>query len=239
MVSALKREGFVEDGQSRLRSGLYHQSCLIAWILLGSRKAGLCYPMLSQIRSVDQAASKVSSASAAPSPRADGEEAGPELANRGLNAGLWSPKMLVTVSAGSLALLALNWLTTTVTGATAASAASPAIATSPLTAGEFALRPTLLLWAALTSAMSVVIHEKIARCDSPYVERVARYSALLALLLFIPPLLYIGVAPAWPVLLSTVISPLALGAITVAACYRFDPQGPGRYFSISAKFNGR
>ncbi len=141
----------------------------------------------------------------------------PRSAERGLNQALWSPKMLVAVAVGTPALLALEWLS-----AGSASAI---------------LRPTLIAWAILASAMSVVLHEKIARCESPYFERVLRFAGLLALVLFVPTLLYADKNPSMPHLIASMLASLLLSAITVASCYHFDPKGPGRYFSISAKFN--
>ena len=41
------------------------------------------------------------------------------------------------------------------------------------------------------------------------------------------------------VIVRSLLSALAVGTITVGVCYRLDPVGPGRYFSVSAKFNDR
>ncbi len=132
-----------------------------------------------------------------------------------MNRALLSPKMLAGTAISATALLLLMW--------------------------SFAGRPDLreVCWALWVGALSVVVHEKIARCESPFLERALRFSGFVLCLFFVPAMILMSTPVAGTVIVRSLLSALAVGTITVGVCYRLDPVGPGRYFSVSARFNDR
>ena len=132
-----------------------------------------------------------------------------------MNADLLSAKMLLGTAASTLALVLIDrlfgipWSATTLTHA---------------------------LW---ISALAVMTHEKIGRCDSPFTERALRFSGFVGALFFVPQLVLAASSMTLGLLLRALVSAAAVGTLTVWLCYRLDPAGPGRYFSVSAKFNNR
>lgn len=86
----------------------------------------------------------------------------------------------------------------------------------------------------------MMTREKVARCSSPYFERVWRLSGFVACLFFVPSMLLKPAPIDLREVFVAIISALMVGAITVRYCYALDPAGPGKYFSISSRFqNGQ
>jgi hypothetical protein len=94
----------------------------------------------------------------------------------------------------------------------------------------------LVAWFVWIGVMSLIVHEKISRCESHFFERAARFAGLVFCLFGVPALLVGGARLEPRVVVFHLLSSVAVGAATVAICYRLDPVGPGRYFSVSSKF---